>query len=96
MLSVIYAESQKYFLYAECHYGECRYAECLGAVTNTYNMDFERNVDIGREKDGEVQIYEKRESKGNNTHTHTDREREREREVIVRYKERKAREIVKL
>jgi hypothetical protein len=31
MLSVIYADSNKIGLYAECHYTECRYAECHDA-----------------------------------------------------------------
>jgi hypothetical protein len=31
MLSVIYALSQNYVDYAECHYAECHYAECLYA-----------------------------------------------------------------
>jgi hypothetical protein len=35
MLNVIYVESRKQALFAECHYAECRYAECHGAVLIT-------------------------------------------------------------
>jgi hypothetical protein len=33
MLNIIFVESHKLALYAECRYSKCRYAECL------YNLD---------------------------------------------------------
>jgi hypothetical protein len=45
MLSVIYAECDKTFLYGECNRADCRYAECLyaecrGAENTTMHFQF--------------------------------------------------------
>ncbi len=51
MLSVIYAESRKKALNAECNYAECRYAECRGALMKAYRGQLWKGKQNGNSED---------------------------------------------